>query len=438
MSASSASTVDLAHNPAWGKHLAGVDGLRAVACALVVLGHTLLFSGDYPFPAGRFQSLIDAFAGTGLTLFFVLSGFLLYRPFVNAIIKNRERPSALRYLHNRAFRILPAYWVILLVVGLVLGVAVLDQNDALLNNDPAGHRILLDPGFAGLGTLTDPGLLVRNLFLVQTFAPDSIGTGISPAWSLGCEIVFYLSLPLLVIWAAHLAHGRRHRGRVLAALAPTVLLFLVGVASKLVATATERPSSSELTQHWGSTWHAVFERSFLAQADMFAYGMAAAVIVTLVSEGRLSRLRPRVVAVATGTAFFLFILGLSAVKPAGLWWGTMVGLMFVGLLLTVMLERDRTRFRALLGWRPVAYFGVISYSVYLWHLPIIFWLRSHNLTMSGRPGAVVTVPLVFLVTIALSSLTYRYVEAPAMRRKLKLEPSRPRMKPRPKQIWSRA
>src|SRR5215213_2505793 len=160
--------VDPAHAPAWGNHLAGVDGLRALACGLVVLGHTLLFSGDYPFPAGRFQHLTDGIAGIGLTLFFVLSGFLLYRPFVAAVINAQPQPSAMRYLHNRAFRILPAYWVILLVVGLVLGVAVIDPKDALLNNDPAGNRVLLDIGFNGVGFLTDPGLLVRNLFLLQS------------------------------------------------------------------------------------------------------------------------------------------------------------------------------------------------------------------------------------------------------------------------------
>ncbi len=55
-----------------------------------------------------------------MPLFFVLSGFLLWRPIASAVLRGRRLPSVRRYARNRALRILPAYWVVLLATALVL------------------------------------------------------------------------------------------------------------------------------------------------------------------------------------------------------------------------------------------------------------------------------------------------------------------------------
>jgi peptidoglycan/LPS O-acetylase OafA/YrhL len=63
--------------------------------------------------------------------------------------------------------------------------------------------------------------------------------------------------------------------------------------------------------------------------------------------------------------------------------------------------------------------GVISYSIFLWHEPLIRWLSYHGLTLGGAAGFVVNLVLLCTVTGALSAITYRYVELPALRRKFR-------------------
>src|SRR5882724_6110621 len=94
-----------------GRNLAPVEALRGVAAWSIVCFHIWLFTSSAKLtwnlgPATVFMQPLQS----GVTLFFVLSGFLLYRPFING------RPSIGRYFRNRALRILPAYWAVLIAV----------------------------------------------------------------------------------------------------------------------------------------------------------------------------------------------------------------------------------------------------------------------------------------------------------------------------------
>lgn len=401
--------------PTRGTHLAGVDGLRALACTMVLVGHVLWIGGDTQVSLGRFDPIGWALAPAGLMLFFVLSGFLLYRPFAAAIVLGYTPPATGRFLRNRALRIGPAYVVILLLVALVLGVAVTDIEQLLISDETQA----LNTTGEGVGRITDPVLLLQNLVLLQNYAPSSMMTGIGPAWSLAIEVVFYLSLPPLAFVAARLARGRGMRGRTLAGLAPAALLLAIGLSSKVVAALTLN-GSTDPRQQWGQTWHAVFERSFLPWADMFAYGMAAAVLATLAGAGRLPRLKPAHISRSTALGVLILVAALGTVPIHERVLVTVLGVLLTGLVLTVALPARPTRLSAALDWRPIAFVGVVSYSVYLWHMPVITMLRLHDLSLNGRIGFLVMAPTVFALTLAASALTYRYVEAPAMRRKLRV------------------
>ena len=101
----------------------------------------------------------------GVVLFFSLSAFLLYRPFAASALRGKPRPATGRFLRNRALRIVPAYWCILVLVGAVFGAAVLADNS--------------------LGFLTsDWRLFGLNLVLLQNTWPSTAHTGITPSWSL--------------------------------------------------------------------------------------------------------------------------------------------------------------------------------------------------------------------------------------------------------------
>ena len=117
----------------------------------------------------------------------------------------RRQPSARYYLRKRVFRIFPVYWAILALCGLGLGSAYVGwDGDAQV-----------------VGRMTDPGLFVRAALLLQDYAPQTLFTGIGPAWSLCVEVVFYLAVPLLgLLWprasrltGRHPARARRRRWR---------------------------------------------------------------------------------------------------------------------------------------------------------------------------------------------------------------------------------
>src|SRR5215204_2738054 len=107
--------------PTTGDRLEGVEGLRAIAAGSVLVYHTWIIaapSGAWA-DAGPLAPLLPDLS-FGVVLFFTLSGFLLYRPFVAGLLGHRPHPQFARYLRNRFLRIAPAYIVILLSAALVL------------------------------------------------------------------------------------------------------------------------------------------------------------------------------------------------------------------------------------------------------------------------------------------------------------------------------
>jgi peptidoglycan/LPS O-acetylase OafA/YrhL len=96
--------------------------------------------------------------------------------------------------------------------------------------------------------------------------------------------------------------------------------------------------------------------------------------------------------------------------------------------LVVLPPRTQQRpslFLRILESRPLLAGGVMSYSIFLWHEPLVRWLEGHGLTRGGSAGAFgLDLALVVAVTLVLSSATYRYVEVPALRLKRRRRTSR--------------
>ena len=379
--------------------------MRALAASSVLLFHVWLYSspGGEAVRVGQLTRVLPDLS-FGVTLFFTLSGFLLYRPFVAALIRATGRPSFGAYLRNRAFRILPAYWVILLLTALVLRSAGV--------RDAAGD----------LEVQGAPGLewLAKNLLLVQNYTPSGILTGIPPAWSLAVEVVFYLVLPALVLLGALVAKRADTRaGRAAALLVPPLVMLVLGLVGK----ASSAVVGSGPDDGWGADWSSVLERSFLSHADLFAFGMALAVARVLAEDGALrvgGRARGAIAVAAVGTYAFTThsMTGWGQLTNSPL--NTVMAASCALLLALVVLPPASTRQSAIvraLETRPVLFVGLVSYSVFLWHLPVIHAMREHGLTRPGALGFFVNVVTVGAVTLVLSTLTYRFVEEPALRRK---------------------
>jgi peptidoglycan/LPS O-acetylase OafA/YrhL len=393
-------------SPTMGRRLPHVEGARALAAGSIVVYHVWRYGSESgPVALGPFGRLMPHLP-LGVTLFFTLSGFLLYRPFAAALLRARPRPDLSAYLRNRALRILPAYWVILLITGVVMGATIVSFD---LERGSLAAR---------------PGLLLRDALLVQNYDPGTILTGIGPAWSLAIEMVFYLALPILVLLAFTLAgraKSESRRGRL--ALLPPVVMLIVGVSGKMVASTIVPGLGPGLG--WVNDWHSVLERSFLVQGDLFAYGMLLAVLTVHVEDGRIRLPRSWWPITAVG---FLALAGLTAAAfdkgsiNQYVYDSLMASACGLFLSLVVLGGFAGGQRPTPLRWleaRPIVWVGVLSYSLFLWHEPIIWWLRDRGMLASegGVAGFLLNLVIVGTVSLALSALTYRLVELPALRRK---------------------
>jgi peptidoglycan/LPS O-acetylase OafA/YrhL len=396
-----------ATRPSSGSRLPGIEGLRAIAAGSVLVYHCWRYgSSDYASPDLGWLTGIMPHLALGVVLFFALSGFLLYRPFAAAIIRNVAAPRVQQYLRNRALRILPAYWVILLCSGLVLQAGLLRDGNSALR----------------LGSLAEqPATVAKNILLVQSYGPSTLLTGIGPAWSLVIEVAYYLTLPFLATGAVMLSRRTATRqGRRWAALVPPAAMLATGLVGKLALHLLGRSSESF---GWGADWYSVLARSFLTNADLFAFGMVLGVVHTEVVDGSLKlprRWREGCLLVAVGVALVAVRL-LPPGAELGVAKYDLTMAVSCGLLLAIVVLPDPgpSRWRwllSLLDARPLIAIGVASYSLFLWHEPLTYWLRDHGFTMRGAGGFLVNLVVIAAVSGTLAFLTYRIVELPAMSR----------------------
>ncbi|HKP19594.1 MAG TPA: acyltransferase [Gaiellaceae bacterium] len=359
--------------------LIGIEGLRAIAASSVLVYHVWLYAApnEHSVRLGHLTRGFDQLR-SGVTLFFALSGFLLFRPYIASALRGRTSPALGSYLRNRALRILPAYWFILLFVAVVL------EHELLRN----------------------PQQLLANVFLVQDYVPGYIfDAGIVPAWSLAIEVVFYLAVPILGAMAIRLATRGRVPG-VAASFVPVVVMAAIGFASK---------AALHVWPSLGKVWTV----SFLTHADWFAAGMSVAVLRVLWEDGRLRLPRYwRPATVLAAVAFAAVGIGLFIKHHlTQLEYQTPIAVACGLVLALVVFSPPETRLVRFLTWRPIYAAGLASYSVFLWHDPFVRALRDWGVTAGGKTGFVFNLALIVALTAVLSTLTYLFVEKPALARK---------------------
>src|SRR5690242_6717683 len=157
------------------ERVASLTGIRAVAALLVMGTHAAYTTGKYTH---GYVGLAFSRMEIGVPIFFVLSGFLLFGPWVGALAEDRPPPSVARYAWHRVRRIMPAY-----VVAVVAAYLVYHYRTAGPN-----------PGHTWMG-------LFRNLTLTQPYTDNYLYSylhqGLTQMWSLAVEVAFYVVLPFL-------------------------------------------------------------------------------------------------------------------------------------------------------------------------------------------------------------------------------------------------
>lgn len=356
--------------PAVSGFLPALEGMRGFAAVGVLITHVAFQTGAVHDPVlGRIWGRFDL----AVALFFALSGFLLWRPHAAAARGLGAAPPAGRYLLSRATRILPAYWVVVCIVLLLLPEA------------GSGWRLWL-----------------ANLTLVQVFVPLSLTEGLTQMWSLSVEVAFYLLLPL---FAAALAGLRGERARF------RVPLLLALSALSLVWAWLPVPTPDHINH---DNW-------LPGYLPWFAAGMVLAELVTgertWVHRLAAHRVLMAVVAVA---AFALSTTalggpeGLVKIDPWQYNGKILLGALMSFALLAPLVLAPRAEHR-ILASGPALTVGRWSYGIFIWHLAVlsIVFPVFGIIPFQGDFWFVLAVTLV--LSIAVASVSYALVEEPVRR-----------------------
>jgi peptidoglycan/LPS O-acetylase OafA/YrhL len=375
-------------------YIAAIEGLRGVAVFWVVVFHYVVVrSGQFTDPwvafidASPSLKIIVRNGFLGVDLFFLITGFLLTLPWFKHDLEGRRRPSAREFYIRRARRILPAYYVQLALLFFVFL--------PLLN--PTLWRAARGFVLANLG--------LHTLFLHYTTPYSSASLNINgPLWTLALEMQYYVLLPLIALWFV--------RSPYLAAPA----FVAIAVVWKTLALHDLQPLIS-LYGTIGARWHLPEENirhfvgtQFPAYLGHFALGILCGRAWLAKSATRPSP----TTAALLGLLAVSILLGLYAVLAGyAAWLGEHAWILIPVAMATVIwaaVSRRPIWGSKLLGTAPLAFIGRISYSMYLYHLPLLLLFNNYAPPLAGF-----AFPSYFGLLLVLSTLSFYLIERPFMR-----------------------
>lgn len=378
-------SVNAGKYPSRVQRLAVLDGYRAVAALLVVTTHVSFSTGFVlNLPLGAVFSRFDI----GVAIFFLLSGFLLYRPWARAGLTGSTPPAIGTYLKHRFFRIMPAYWTVVMAVLLILPTAALTAGTA-----------------------------ITNLTLTQFYIFGMQVEGLTQMWSVGVEVSFYLALPLIG-WAV-LRRFAGTPGSAKRQLVALGLMWIVGAG--FTAFRTVGPLSGELgTGFW-----------VIGFLDWFAVGMVTGLAYELLAQPNPPVWAQRMRSLANETTTCLVLAGalfIAAATPLagpylliGDGFGDFIRHMLYPIiallfLLPGFLASDREGIlHSFLTSPAMIFLGKISYGIFLWHLLVRDLLAYYLNVPPFGGGFWWLLPLTIAITIGVAWASWLGIEEPLIR-----------------------
>lgn len=336
---------------------ARIESLRAIAALAVLAGHVIVVTAPGEVNDNLLYKILFG-GGLGVFFFFGLTGYLLFWPFAQRYFGDGDAVDLSRYAINRVLRILPLYYAVVITVL-------------------AFEHVSAD-------------VWARFLTFTENTSSLTAGLYVGPAWSLVVELCFYALLPLLafgIAWAARGSLGR--------AAAIVLALGAASLACRIATVYVPDPVDP--------LWRFNLPATFV----FFVPGMSIALLrVWWQQRG------PDLAARSWGSAQLWFGVSLLLWVPVVLISYQLDFLIcfasFLAIAACVLPLRDGPLLRAL-DWRPLVAVGVASYSLYLWHLPVIESLEN---AFSSAPSPALLALVGVPASIAVALVSYRAIESP--------------------------
>jgi peptidoglycan/LPS O-acetylase OafA/YrhL len=343
-------------------HIPSLDGLRGVSFLLVFLSHAW---GEI-FPGGF-----------GVTVFFFLSGFLI-TTLMRTEYQRNGRINLAHFWIRRALRILPPFYLVL--IGATVWTA-----------------LAYPPGALSLSATMARALHFTNYWTIyHGEAGEPVGTTVY--WSLAVEEHFYLIFPLLYIALQRLRMSPRRQALILWGLCGVTLLWRCVLVGLFDASDIRIGRASD------------------TRLDSILFGCALAVSNNPVLDRFSLREKEWKYALLPGAVLVLLI---SMLIPNPVYRETVrysiQGIALTYLFIGVIRFHQWTPFR-ILNWPPLAFIGVLSYSLYLMHHAVIFAVRRVCPSLGKAEHGILALAICFAVAWAM----YVLVERPCakLRRRL--------------------
>lgn len=346
------------------RYMPGLDGLRALSVIAVVAYHLNLTWA----PGGLI----------GVGIFFVLSGYLITDQIIYQWNKDR-RIDLKDFWIRRARRLLPAMFVMLFFTAAWF--LLFDRSRlAALQGDFISSTLYFNNWW----------LIFHNVSYFESFGPPS---PIGHMWSLAIEEQFYLVWPLVIIVGLRLAP---QRGKL-------IIMCLTGaVLSALAMALIYQPGVDPSRVYYGT--------------DTRAFGLliGAALAIAWPSQKltrTISRESRNILDLSGAFGLFALILMIWRTNEYGqfLYYGGLVLVSILSAIVIAVLAHPASRLAKIMGCKPLRWIGVRSYSIYIWHYPVII-LTNPTVDTGGFDGFRVLFQLG--VSLLLASLSWKYIEEP--------------------------
>jgi peptidoglycan/LPS O-acetylase OafA/YrhL len=329
-----------------------IDGLRAIAILPVLLYHANLgvFSGGF----------------IGVDVFFVISGYLIASLIFEEI--NGHRFSLINFYERRARRILPASFLVMFATLLV----------GWFFMDPFELKELSQSALA-------TSLFSSNIYFTLKVGYFDISTELKPllhTWSLAVEEQYYFIFPLLALFLWK---------KGIKTLAITFILILLLSFIMAITLNTSSPNSSFFLLHTRA-WEL----------------LAGALVALYFYSGQFNPIPKNIASLISSLGFLMVLFSIVFVDSSMAYPGIATLLPVIGTALIILYAQEHTFTNKLLSHKIFVSIGLISYSLYLWHQPILAFARIITLQELTLPVSIACLLLTFILAI----LTKKHVEDP--------------------------